>query len=135
MLDALPGARFRGVVHTVVPTADRSKASVMVKIGFVDTDSRILPEMSAKVAFLEREAGKGDLQPRIAVNPAALVKSGDREGLYLVKNGRVEFVPVTRGVKLGDMVEVSGVKSGDRVALKPLGKLKNGIRVVLPDGK
>jgi RND family efflux transporter MFP subunit len=134
-LDALPGARFRGVVHTVVPTADRSKASVMVKIRFVDKDSRILPEMSAKVAFLERAAGKGDLQPRIAVNPAALVKSGDREGLYLVKGDSVEFVPVTRGVKLGEMVEVSGVKSGDKVALKPLGKLKNGMRVVLPDGK
>ena len=135
MLDALPGARFRGVVHTVVPTADRSKASVMVKIGFVDTDKRILPEMSAKAAFLEHEAGKSDLQPRTAVNPAALVTVGGREGLYLVKDGRVEFVPVTRVGKLGEMVEISGVKSGDRVALKPLDKLKNGARIALPDGK
>jgi RND family efflux transporter MFP subunit len=52
LLDALPTSRFRGAVHTAVPTADRSKATVMVKVGFLDRDERILPEMSAKVAFL-----------------------------------------------------------------------------------
>jgi len=135
MLDALPNARFRGVVHTVVPTADRSKASVMVKIRFVDTDSRILPEMSAKVAFLGREAGKDDQRPRIAVNPSAIVKSGDREGLYLVKGDTVVFTPVTRGGKLGDLVEVGGVQSGDRIALRPLDKLRNGTKVVTAEKK
>ncbi len=53
-LDALPEARFRGAVHMIVPTADRSKATVLVKVRFLDKDPRILPEMSAKVAFLER---------------------------------------------------------------------------------
>jgi RND family efflux transporter MFP subunit len=135
LLDALPGTRFRGIVHTVVPTADRSKASVMVKIRFIDTDSRILPEMSAKVAFLEHEAGKGDQQPRIAVNPAAIVKSGSREGVYLIKADHVFFTPVTVGARLGDMVEVSGVKSGDKLALKPLEKLKDGANITLPEKK
>ena len=135
MLDALPNARFRGVVHTVVPTADRAKASVMVKIRFVDTDSRILPEMSAKVAFLEREAGKDEQQPRLAINPAAIAKSGDREGVYLVQGDKVVFTPVTRGGRLGDLVEVQGVKSGDRIALKPLEKLNNGTKVVQTDKK
>lgn len=51
-LDALPEQRFRGEIHMIVPTADRSKATVMVKVRFIDKDSRILPEMSAKVAFL-----------------------------------------------------------------------------------
>ena len=135
MLDALPNARFRGVVHTVVPTADRAKASVMVKIRFVDTDSRILPEMSAKVAFLEREAGKDEQQPRLAINLAAIAKSGDREGVYLVQGDKVVFTPVTRGGRLGDLVEVQGVKSGDRIALKPLEKLNNGTKVVQTDKK
>ncbi|MGE5798707.1 MAG: efflux RND transporter periplasmic adaptor subunit, partial [Syntrophaceae bacterium] len=54
-LDALPDSRFRGAVHMIVLTADRSKASVMVKVRFVDRDPRVLPEMSARVAFLERE--------------------------------------------------------------------------------
>lgn len=135
MLDALPNARFRGIVHTVVPTADRAKASVMVKVRFVDTDSRILPEMSAKVAFLEREAGKDEQQPRLAINPAAIAKSGEREGVYLLQGDTVVFTPVTRGGRLGDLVEVQGVKSGDKVALKPLEKLKNGSRVVPADKK
>jgi RND family efflux transporter MFP subunit len=135
MLDALPNARFRGMVHTVVPTADRAKASVMVKIRFVDTDSRILPEMSAKVAFLEREAGKDEQQSRLAVNPSAIVKSGEQEGVYLIQGDTVVFTPVTRRGRLGDLVEVQGVKSGDRIALRPLEKLKNGMKVTLAEKK
>jgi RND family efflux transporter MFP subunit len=135
MLDALPSVRFRGIVHTIVPTADRAKASVMVKIRFVDTDTRILPEMSAKVAFLEREAVKGEQQPRIAINPSAIVKSGEQEGVYLVKGDTVVFTPVKRGIRLGDLLEVSGVKSGDKIALKPLDKLKNGTKVTTADKK
>lgn len=134
-LDALANARLRGVIHMIVPTADRSKASVMVKVRFLDQDSRILPEMSAKVAFLEHEAGKGDQQPRLAVNPAAIVQSGGREGVFLVKGDRVEFVPVSKKAKLGDLVEVSGLKSGDRVALKPLDRLKDGVKIALPEKK
>jgi RND family efflux transporter MFP subunit len=134
-LDALPNLRFRGSVHTIVPTADRAKASIMVKVRFIDTDSRILPEMSAKVAFLEREAVQGEQQPRIAVNPAAIVKSGEREGVFLLKGDSVVFTPVTRGGKLGDLVEVSGVKSGDKIALRPLEKLKNGMKVTTADKK
>lgn len=134
-LDALPAARFRGIVHMVVPTADRAKASVMVKIRFVDTDSRILPEMSAKVAFLEREAGKDEQQPRLAINPSAIAKSGDQEGVYLVKDDTAIFTPITRGNKLGDLVEVSGVKSGDRIVLRPLDKVKNGSKVVTAEKK
>ena len=134
-LDALPKARFRGAVYTIVPTADRAKASVMVKIRFIDTDARVLPEMSAKVAFLEREIKTDEQQSRTAVIPAAIVKSGNREGVYLVKEDRLVFTPITRGSKLGDLVEVSGVKSGDKVALKPLDKLKDGTRVKLSDKK
>jgi RND family efflux transporter MFP subunit len=135
MLDSLPNARFRGVVHTIVPTADRAKASVMVKIRFVDTDNRILPEMSAKVAFLEREAVKNEQQPRLAINPSAIVKSGDREGVYMIKGDTVVFTPVTRGGRLGDLVEVQGVKSGDKIALRPLEKLKNGKKITLAEKK
>lgn len=132
-LDALPDSRFRGSVHTIVPTADRSKASVLVKVSFVDRDSRILPEMSVRVAFLERETKRSELRPRVAVNPAAIVRSGGRDGLYLVKKGRVLFVPVRLGARLGDLVEVGGVAPGDRIALRPLEKLKDGARVSLPE--
>jgi RND family efflux transporter MFP subunit len=135
MLDALPTIRFRGIVHTIVPTADRAKASVMVKIRFVDTDSRILPEMSSKVAFLEREAVKEEQKPRIAINPSAIVKHGEQEGVYLIKEDTAVFTPVKRGIRLGDLIEVSGVKSGDKIALRPLDKLKNGAKVTTADKK
>jgi len=134
-LDALPNSRFRGAVHTIVPTADRSKASVMVKVAFVDSDSRILPEMSARVAFLEHAAKREDQTPRIAVNPAAIVKSGGRDGLFLLKGERAVFTPVRTGARLGDLVEVSGVRSGDKVALRPLEKLGDGVRVSLAEKK
>lgn len=135
MLDALPGSRFRGVVHTIVPTADRSKASVMVKIRFLENDGRIYPEMSAKVAFLEREALPEDKKARIVVNPAAIVTHEGREGVYLVKGEQVVFTAVVRGARLADLVEVSGLKSGDLIAIKPLEKLKNGTKILLPEKK
>lgn len=134
-LDALPGSRFRGVVHTIVPTADRSKASVMVKVRFLEHDERIYPEMSAKVAFLEREAGPADQKARTVVNPASIVTVAGREGVYLVTGERVVFTPVVRGARLGDLVEISGLKSGDKLALKPLDKLKDGAAVALPEKK
>ena len=134
-LDALPGSRFGGVVHTIVPTADRSKASVMVKVRFLERDVRIFPEMSAKVAFLQREARAEDNRARVVVNPAVVVTQNGRSGVYLVVGDLVRFTPVTPGVKLGDLLEVAGVKSGDKVALTPLDRLKDGSKIALPEKK
>uniref|UniRef100_A0A831UGI1 Efflux RND transporter periplasmic adaptor subunit n=1 Tax=Geobacter metallireducens TaxID=28232 RepID=A0A831UGI1_GEOME len=129
-LDALPEARFRGAVHMVVPTADRSKATVLVKVRFEKLDPRILPEMSAKVAFLERPVAPGEEKPKTAVNPAAVAERGGRKVVFLVKGDRVAETPVTVGAKIGEMLEITaGVKPGDRIALKPLDKLKNGARI------
>lgn len=132
-LDALPGSRFRGVVHTIVPTADRSKASVMVKIRFVEMDSRILPEMSAKVAFLSREATKEDQLPRLVVNPLAIVKQGKEAKVYRINGNRAEAVVVTVGQKYGDLLEVRGLKPGERLVLRPLERIKNNSRIVVPE--
>ena len=130
LLDAFPDSRFRGVVHMIVPTADRTKATVLVKIRFIDKDGRILPEMSAKAAFLSREVTSDEQKPRTAVNPEALVTRKGNKAVFLIKGNRVVETPVTVGEKLGDMVEIlSGVKSGDRVVLKPLDKMKNGLRI------
>jgi RND family efflux transporter MFP subunit len=126
-LDSLPDMRFRGIVHMIVPTADRSKATVMVKIRFVDKDERILPEMSAKVAFLSREIKKEEEKPRTALNSSAVVARGGKRLVFLVKENRVVETPITTGEIFGDMTEVvSGVKPGDRIAMKPLNKLRDG---------
>ncbi|BBA69688.1 efflux RND transporter periplasmic adaptor subunit [Geobacter sulfurreducens] len=129
-LDSLPDERFRGFVHMIVPTADRSKATVLVKVRFEKLDPRILPEMSAKVAFLERPVAAGEEKPKTAVNPAAVTDRDGRKVLFVLKGDRVAAVPVTLGARQGDMVEiVSGAKAGDRIVVKPLDKLKDGTRV------
>ena len=133
-LDAFPDSRFRGIVHMIVPTADRTKATVLVKVRFMDKDNRILPEMSAKVAFLSREVMEDEKKPRTALNPAAIVDRNGRKSVYLIKENRVVETVVTLGEKLGDTVEVlSGVKSGDRVVLKPLEKMRNGSRIKIAE--
>jgi RND family efflux transporter MFP subunit len=128
-LDALPHSRFRGILQTIVPTADRTKASVMVKVRFLESDSRILPEMSAKVAILSRPANVEDQQAKIVVNPAALFKVNGRDSLYRLDTGRVRVIPVTVGARFGEQVEILGVKAGDKVALRPLDKLKDGKKI------
>ncbi len=125
-LDALPHSRFRGVLQTIVPTADRTKASVMVKVRFLENDGRILPEMSAKIAILSRPATAVDQQAKTVINPAALIKANGRDSVYLLDKDRVRITAVMLGARFGDFVEVSGVKAGDKVALRPLDKLKDG---------
>lgn len=134
MLDALPDTRFRGELYTIVPTADRSKGSVMVKVRFMDKDKRILPEMSAKVAFLERELQPGEKKPRVALPPSAIVKREGKDAVFVVSGDRVVETQVQVGSKMGDMVEaVSGVKAGDRIAVKPLDKLRDGSRIKIAE--
>lgn len=129
-LDAFPDLRFRGKVHMIVPTADRTKASVMVKVKFLDKDKRVLPEMSAKVAFLERPLKPEELKPRIAVNASSVVTLDSRKYVFLLKDNTAVETPVTTGKQFGEMVEVlDGVKTGDRVILKPSDKVKNKTRV------
>jgi RND family efflux transporter MFP subunit len=126
-LDALPDQRFRGVTNTIVPTADRSKATVMVKVRFTERDPRILPEMSAKVAFLERPVGPEEQQPVTAVLADAVLKKDGVSFVFLVKGNRAVKTPVTTGSGVGDMVQVkSGVKVGDKIILKPLDRLRDG---------
>jgi len=129
-LDALPGQRFRGAVHMLMPTVDRSKATVMVKVRFINKDHRILPEMSAKVAFLSRPVTGEEQKPRTAFNQAALVTRKGKESVFLVKENKVIETPVTLGGGIGDMIEVlDGVKAGDQVVLNPSDRLKNGSKI------
>jgi RND family efflux transporter MFP subunit len=129
-LDAVPLARFRGAVHMIVPTADRSKATVMVKVRFVEKDPKILPEMSAKVAFLSRPVKAEDQKPRTALQQAAVVNRKERKTVFLVKGDRAFETPVILGAPIGEMIEVlGGVKAGDQVVLNPPGRLKDGFKI------
>lgn len=129
LLDALPGLRLAGQVSRIVPTVDRSKATVLVKVRFVDRDARVLPDMSAKIAFLSRAATAQDRQPVVAVQPAAIATRDGRQVVYVVRDGKAHEMTVMTGDKLGELVAVQGVKPGDVVVLSPGDQIGDGSRV------
>jgi RND family efflux transporter MFP subunit len=133
-LDALPAIRFRGEVYTIVPTVDRTKATVLVKVRFLDKDPRMLPDMSAKVSFLSRNLKMEERKPRLAVNGSALVGKTDQTHVFVLQGNHVQETSVQTGVKLGDMMEIiSGLKSGDRVVINPPKGMNNGTKIKIAE--
>jgi RND family efflux transporter MFP subunit len=129
-LDAIPDKRFPGQVHMIVPTADRAKATVLTKVKFLESDDRILPEMSAKVAFLSRPLEAGERRARLALSKAAVVTRDSRAYAFLLDGNHVKLTPLTLGPEMGDVVEIDkGLKEGDKVVLKPPASLQDGSRV------
>ena len=130
-LDALPDVRLSAVVSRIVPTVDRSKATVLVKVKFVERDARVLPEMSAKVAFLSKAVPPEEKRAVTAVVPGAIVERGGKKMAYVLKDDRVRMAEVTTGAKIGELVEVKGLNAGDRVVVGPGDKLKDGAAVAV----
>lgn len=131
-LDAFPDTRYRGVVETIVPTADRAKATVLTKIRFTDRDARVLPEMSAKVAFLSapRAASDAPAASRLAVPGGAIVSRDGRSAVFVVRDARAIETPIETGAAANGLVEVrGGIAAGDRVVVNPPASLQNGDRV------
>ena len=142
-LDAFPESRFKGVVSRLVPTVDRSKATVLAKVRFADLKGisgeagkaiRILPEMSAKVAFLSKEVTEEKRKPRTVVNPDAVAMRDGQSVVFVIAEGKARMVPVRTGELLGDALTVSGLdiplRPGDKLVLKPAARLRDGSRVV-----
>ena len=130
-LDALPDTRFAGRVSRIVPTVDRSKATVLVKVRFVERDERVLPDMSAKIAFLSKPVPPEDKKAVVAVQPTAVVTRGGKQVVYIVDHDKAREVPVTTGERVGDLLAVSGVKPGDTLVLAPGDKLENGASITV----
>uniref|UniRef100_A0A7V6A5V6 Efflux RND transporter periplasmic adaptor subunit n=1 Tax=Desulfobacca acetoxidans TaxID=60893 RepID=A0A7V6A5V6_9BACT len=133
-LDAIPDRRFAGEVHMIVPTADRTKATVLTKVKFLEKDDRILPEMSAKVAFLSRSLTAGQNRPILAVAKAALTTRRGRTMALVLKGNQVREVPVRVGADLGELAEItSGLQEGDRAVLNPPDSLGDGDRITIKE--
>ena len=129
-LDALPSERFPGKVHIIIPTADRTKASIMVKVAFDELNSRILPEMSAKVAFLSREVTDEEKNPVTVLPASAIVLSNGQAVVYKVSGDRIAITPVRLGKRMNELSEIlSGLNTGDRVAAVPSAGLTEGTRI------
>ncbi len=133
-LDAVPNTRFPGKVHMIVPTADRTRGTVMVKVRFDKLDPRVLPEMSAKAAFLSRPLAAHENQPVLGVHRDALASRAEGEGLFRIDNGRAEWVALKETGFLGDYLILGPpLRNGDRIVLKPPSGLKPGDRVEITE--
>jgi RND family efflux transporter MFP subunit len=131
-LDALPGERFRGRVHMIVPTVDRTKATILVKVRFVDQDDRILPDMSARVAFLSKELSAQEQKPYTVVQASAIVMGGDQAHVFRINDATAHKTPVAVGKQWNDLMIVQkGLSKGDKVVINPPDKLSDGSHVVL----
>ena len=132
VLDAYPNHNYPGYVAKIVPTADRTKATVMVKVGFKTYDKRVLPEMSAKVIFLSKENKDtgAQQQPVLSVPSTAVSTISGKKYVFIVKNNEAVEVPVTTGQQFDSYIEIkSGLVSGDRVIDNISDKIRSGVKV------
>ena len=134
-LDAYPDTTFRGEVRQVVPTADRQRATVQVKVSILDRDPRILPVMGAKVDFLEREQPRtaGAAAPArtsIRIPAAALKSDGGASYVWLIRDGRLTKRPVTPGPVSGGFLEIrSGLSGGEQLLIGGVDAPAEGMKV------
>ena len=132
VLDAYPNWSIPAHVITTVPTADRQKATVRVRIAFEKLDPRILPDMGVKVSFLREEDAAADARPvaRVLVPKAAVRSVDGRTVVFVVRDDRVERRAIRPGNEHGDQIEVvSGISAGERVVIEGPDTLKDGDRV------
>src|SRR5438045_3412435 len=134
-LDAYPDTAFRGAVRQVVPTADRQRATVQVKVSILDRDPRILPEMGARVDFLEPEARLAGAPavtttPRIRVPTAVIHEENGQSVVWLVRDGRLEQRAVEAGPASGGFREVrKGLAGGEMLLAGGVEAPRAGMRV------
>jgi RND family efflux transporter MFP subunit len=140
VLDAYPDWVIPSHVINIVPTADRQKATVRVRIGFDTLEPRILPDMGVKVSFLEDRQVEGTQQaaaprPAVRIPAAAVMRDGDTSFVWRVQDGQLERVAVRTGAERDGQVEVlSGINAGDVVVAAPVEGLGEGVKVKSKNG-
>lgn len=130
VLNAYPDWKIPGEVIAIVPTADRSKATVRVRIALNVKDSRIVPDMGVRVSFLEsRDPAK---LPKGVWVPAAAVQTTDgKSNVFIIEDGKAKRVDVVLGEKRdAEQLLSSGLKGGEQVITAPLEQIKDGGKVV-----
>ncbi len=133
-LDAYPDSSYRGEVRQIVPTADRQRATVLVKVSILEDDSRILPEMGARVDFVEgAEGGEGgavNQPPRVFVAAEAVRDEAGQPVVWVVRDGRVYRVSIEAGPVSGGRREIrSGLSGGEQVVVEGPESLEDGAEV------
>jgi len=132
VLDAFPSQRYRGKAVEVTPKVNRTKATVTVKVAFVDDNAGVLPDMAARVSFLTGELDKEAMKvpPKTVVPASAVVDVGGGKVVYRVEGGVVRLTSVTLGPALSSGFEVTGgVSAGTKIVSKPPAGLADGQRI------
>jgi RND family efflux transporter MFP subunit len=131
-LDAYADKRYPGYVAKIVPTADRAKATVLVKVAFKSYDSSVLPEMSAKVLFLSKPTNAAALNAKgmLTIPASSVVARHGHNVVYKVDDDKAVEIAVTTGKELGSLVEItSGLSAGDKVIQNVDDKIRDGLKV------
>jgi HlyD family secretion protein len=130
-LDAYAAVRFPGKVIAIIPTADRQKATVKVRVGFDQLDERILPDMGVKVAFRAADDTKAAPAGASVIVPKAAVQTRDnRDLVWVVRDGRVERRAVTIAQTNGDESTIAaGLSNGEKVVVHPPATLADGTKI------
>ena len=132
VLDAYPDWKIPAQVITPVPTADRQKATVMVRIGFDELDPRILPDMGVRVSFLgeEQPTDVAQPRPRLLIPEDALSSDGGQDVVFVLRGETVERRAVKISGRSGGVAEVeAGLSASDRVVVEGPEDLADGDRV------
>lgn len=134
-LNAYPDWRIPAEVIAVIPTADRAKATVKVRIGFKERDPRIVPEMGARVSFLESAAPSktdaSETSPRAVIVPSETIQgNGDTSIAFVIVRDRIQQRSVQLGVRsTNGQIILSGVEPGASLAVGEFGKFRDGLKV------
>jgi RND family efflux transporter MFP subunit len=129
-LDSYPDSQIPSKVIAIIPTADRQKATVKVRVGFDKLDKRILPDMGVKVAFQGNMEETAPAARSLAIPKTAVYERDGRSVVWLVRDGRVESRAVTVGAQNGDEITIAaGLNSGERVVVEGAEGLVDGRRV------
>ncbi len=134
-LNAYPDWKIPGAVIAIIPTADRSKATVKVRIAIKQRDARIVPDMGVRVAFLEGDPARPAAKTAAVLVPSEAVRVEGAQGVVFVyANNRVRRRAVTLGPEVGGQRHVvSGLRDGERVVLFPPASLEDGAAVRLAE--
>jgi len=130
-VEAIPDRRYKAVLRQVIPTADRTKATVMVKVTILDKDKDLKPEMSAKVTFLEPEKKEkpdaAAAQPVVLVPRSAVATRDGKPTVFLVREGKAQARAVVLGTeRQGQVIVQDGLAGGETIVAKPGDELKDG---------
>jgi RND family efflux transporter MFP subunit len=135
ILDAYPDWKIPASVRTIIPTADRQKATVKVRISFDKLDPKILPDMGIKVAFLQGERPAGAPVPKCLVPREAVREEGGAKVVFVLKDGRLHRKTVSAGETHGTEMEIlAGVDPGEQVVVAGPKGLKDGQKAAVKKG-